>query len=256
MFKNVNFLIRTLVLGGVLGISGWWTLHFRQVSVEAEAELHERDERIAQLAGAVAARDQEIVALDTLVEEQEQKIDELEVAIWLLNFDHRVARIVVLEQTEDPSDPDRVRTRLRFEELDRTGTPIGPGRELTVEGRVVYIEGLVIKFDDGYVEGADALRGTSICMFRRMYGENQKPSDGVPLDSRTTHPVTMGDEEGPDPFFADLWEQFWEYANDPALAATKGVRASHGEAPFIEMRPGKTYRVELRASGGLTVVVE
>ena len=256
MFKNVNFLIRTLVLGGALGISGWWTLHFRQSSLEAEAAIHERDEQIAQLATTVAERDQEIVELDTLVQEQQAEIEALEVAIWLLKFDHRVARIVVLDQTEDPSDPDLVRTRVRFEELDSTGAPIGPGRELTVEGRVVYIEGLVIKFDDAYVEGSDLLRGTSICMFRRMYGENQKPSDGVPIDSSTTHPMAMGDEEGPDPFFADLWVQFWEYANDPALAATKGVRATHGEAPFIEMRPGKSYRVELRASGGLTLVAE
>jgi hypothetical protein len=30
----------------------------------------------------------------------------------------------------------------------------------------------------------------------------------------------------------------------------------HGEAPSIELRPGKTYRVELRASGGLTIRVE
>jgi hypothetical protein len=35
-----------------------------------------------------------------------------------------------------------------------------------------------------------------------------------------------------------------------------GVRAIHGEAPFIELRPGKTYRIELRASGGLTLVPE
>jgi hypothetical protein len=256
MFKNVNFLIRTLVLSGIVGLGGWWTIQFRQTALEREAEILERDEQIAELASTVAERDLQIVDLDTRVLEQQKEIDELEVAIWLLKFDHRVARIVVLEQTDDPANPDLVRTRVRFEELDRTGTPVGPGRELTVEGRVVYIEGLVIKFEDGYVEGSDLLRGSSVCMFRRMYGENQKPSDGVHIDSATTHPLAAGDEEGPDPYFVDLWEQFWEYANDPALAATKGVRASHGEAPFIEMRPGKTYRVELRASGGLTVVAE
>jgi len=185
MFKNVNFLIRSLVLAGVVGIGGWWTLDYRQTALEREAEILKRDEQIAHLAATVAERDEEIVRLDARVQEQARKIDELEVSIWLLEFDHRVARIVVLDQTDDPTDPDRVRTRVRFEELDRTGNPIGPGRELTVEGRVVYIEGLVIKFDDSFVEGADVLRGTSVCMFRRMYGENQKPSEGVPIDSAT-----------------------------------------------------------------------
>ena len=40
------------------------------------------------------------------------------------------------------------------------------------------------------------------------------------------------------------------------LARQMGVRAIHGEAPFIETRPGKTYSVELRASGGLTIQSE
>jgi len=34
------------------------------------------------------------------------------------------------------------------------------------------------------------------------------------------------------------------------------VRAIHGEAPFMELRPCKSYRVELRASGGLSIVAE
>ena len=44
--------------------------------------------------------------------------------------------------------------------------------------------------------------------------------------------------------------------NDPELAASKGVRAIHGEAPFIELREGKTYRIELRSSGGLSIQAE
>ena len=39
-------------------------------------------------------------------------------------------------------------------------------------------------------------------------------------------------------------------------AAEKGVRAIHGEAPFIEVRPGRSYKVELRASGGLSIRAE
>ena len=52
----------------------------------------------------------------------------------------------------------------------------------------------------------------------------------------------------------DLWANFWEYANNPAKAKKAGVRAAHGEAPSIRLQVGKRYRVELRASGGLSIV--
>ena len=60
----------------------------------------------------------------------------------------------------------------------------------------------------------------------------------------------------PPDFEKGLWARFWDYANDPELAREKGVRAAHGEAPSIQLRPGKSYRVELRASGGISVVPE
>ena len=53
-----------------------------------------------------------------------------------------------------------------------------------------------------------------------------------------------------------LWERFWDYANDPALAKQVGVRALQGEAPFVEARVGRSYRLELRASGGLVFQAE
>ena len=34
------------------------------------------------------------------------------------------------------------------------------------------------------------------------------------------------------------------------------MRALQGEAPYIEARPGKSYRLELRASGGLVIQAE
>ena len=52
---------------------------------------------------------------------------------------------------------------------------------------------------------------------------------------------------------AELWRRFWDYANDRELAERAGLRAVHGEAPFIELRPGGRYSVELRASGGLSI---
>ena len=69
------------------------------------------------------------------------------------------------------------------------------------------------------------------------------------------HPAPYASDDVPE-LYAELWSRFWDYANDPEAAAAKGVRAIHGEAPFIELRPGQTYRVELLASGGLTIKPE
>ena len=249
MLRRLTSLLLALALGGAVSIAGWWTLFLRAEFGQHETALLEKDQRIAELAVDVQEKIE-------VIEEQDERIRELDLAIRLLKVDHRLAQIDVLGQTEVPGragDPPDVVTRLRFTELGPDGKPLGSGRELEIQGRLVYVETLVIKFGDDYVERGDALRGTSVCLFRRLFGENQSPTEGVPLEPAGTQPLTYADDDGPDTFYDELWDRIWDYANDPALARKKGVRASHGEAPFIEARPGKRYRLELRASGGLTI---
>lgn len=263
MLQNISVLVRTLILAGLVCIGGWWTFFLRGQLVGHEEALAKREQEIQELNDSVAERDRKIGDLSLRIAEQDQQIEdqgriiqELEVAMWLLKVDHRVARIEVLDQSPAGDGSDVLVTRLLFVELGPEGQPVGEPRELTVEGSVVYVEGLVIKFDDTFVQGGDSLRGTSVCLFRRLYGEEQKPSAGVELDPVGMLPLVYSGDEAPDASIAELWKSFWDYANDPELAAQKGVRAIHGEAPFIEMRPGKVYRVELRASGGLSIRAE
>ena len=93
-------------------------------------------------------------------------------------------------------------------------------------------------------------------LFTRVFGEGTAPSSGFALDSPSALPVIFGDDSLPEPLFLELWSRFWDYANEPDLAALHGVRALHGEAPFMEMRPGQSYRIDLRASGGLSITPE
>jgi hypothetical protein len=256
MLDNVNKFLRTIILAGLLALAGWWTLFVRAKLGDGERELAERDRRIEQQVALIAEKDGRIETQERELAEQAKKISLLELSMQFLKVDHRVARIDVLSQEAVEGEPERVRTRVRFVELDRSGEPLGEGREAEVEGRTVYVETLVIKFDDAAVEAGDALRGTSICLFRRLFGEAQRPSEGVPLDDAGVQPLAYGGDETPDPLYRELWGEFWELANDPARARERGVRAIHGEAPFIEARPGKSYRVELRASGGLSIRAE
>src|SRR5258708_6127330 len=80
----------------------------------------------------------------------------LEAAVRLLRYAERRARLVVLDQAPGPEGHQR--TRVRFTELDPQGDPVGEPRELTLDGDEVYVDTLVIKFDDNFVIAGDALK--------------------------------------------------------------------------------------------------
>ena len=259
--ERVTSMLKTAALVGIVVIAAWWTLFLRgklnehEDALEArDAEIAERDQAIGELERQSAAQGARISELGAEVEAKARQIQALEAAMRLLKIDHRLARIEVLGR--DTAGDGSITTRLRFAELDGQGEPLEEGRELSVRGKRVYVESLVVKFDDSYVEAGDFLRGTSVCLFRRVFGEDQKPSDGAPLEVEGRRPRVYAGDETPDPFYDDLWTHFWRYANDPEAAAERGVRAMHGEAPFAEVEVGKTYLLELRASGGLTIRVE
>ncbi len=263
MFRNFNVLFRTIVLAGIVGLGGWWTLFLRERFSDHRLALEVAQAEISTLASNLEEREERIVEqaatigeLSDEVEIKTAELEELSIAMALLKIDHRVALIEILSQEPSPDDPDLIQTHLRFVELDAEGQPAGRGMDVTVDGTTVYVESLVVKFGDEYVESGDALRGTSICLFRRLFGEAESPTSGVEIDPAGLQPLAYTGVEGPSPLHRELWARFWEYANDPELARARGVKAIHGEAPFIETRPGKTYRVELRASGGLTIQAE
>jgi hypothetical protein len=238
-----------LLLSAMTGVAGWWTFNNQQ-HVRDAVELTKTREEIHQLSGHLE-ESRELVAA------QGEEIDELKVRLALLKVDHRLARIEVVDQEPSPDDPNLTLTTVRFIEFDGSGNPVGPEQEITIEGRFLYLETLVIKFEDDFVEAGEYLRGTSLCLFKRIYSERVAPVDGVEIDQPGTHPGPYRNGDGAEAVFqAELWSKFWDYANDPEMAAAKGVRAIHGEAPFMEMREGKSYKVELRSSGGLSIRAE
>ncbi|MFT7486582.1 MAG: hypothetical protein ACI9F9_002437 [Candidatus Paceibacteria bacterium] len=238
-----------LLLSAMTGVAGWWTYN-NQEAVRTAVEL-------TKTRAVVETLRVDLGESEALVAERDEEIQELQVRLSLLKVDHRVARIEVVDQEPSKSNPESVVTTVRFIEFDHDGNPVGAEQEISIEGSRLYLETLVIKFDDDYVEAGEFLRGTSLCLFNRIFSERVAPVDGVKIDQPGTHPGPYNDGDGTDALFrAELWSKFWDYANDPEAAAAKGVRAIHGEAPFIEMREGKSYKIELRASGGLSIQAE
>ena len=101
MFKNVNILLRTLALGGLVGVVGWWTVFLRGEIEGHQKQLEVRDREIATLASNLEASEEEILELGEEITQQQEEIRALELSLMLLKVDHRVARVQVLEQTEE-----------------------------------------------------------------------------------------------------------------------------------------------------------
>ena len=180
-----------------------------------------------------------------------ERAQALEAAVRLLRHTERRARIVVLEQSRAPEGA--LVTRLRFGELGPNGEPVGEPREFTVTGDEVYVDALVIKFEDEFVTAGDALKGRSLLLFRRIFGDRHRPVDAHVLDKEGQVPQAYAAEKAPSAFERELWAQFWALANDPAEAKRRGVRALHGEAVSTKLRAGGVYAVTFRSTGELTI---
>jgi hypothetical protein len=234
-----------LAIVTLLGIGGWFGY---QTYYADRFALKDAEQKLAE-------QQAQIVALNADLEAKRREIQRLETAVRLLKVDRRIARITVLSQDGSAAGGD-LTTNFSFVELNEDGNPLDAPRQFTVKGDLAYLDAWVVKFADEYVEQGDPLRATSVCLFRRIFGEAQRPVDGFVLDPVGSQPAAYRTGGLPSEFEQEIWSQFWEYANDADKAQGAGIRAAHGEAPSIKLVPGKRYKVLLRASGGLTVVPE
>ncbi len=261
VIKTVNALsnlLRAVVSVAVLvalAAGGWWAYRAYHADRLQAEQLQAQEAKINELTGELAASHQQIGRLESEVEAKQKEIQRLDTAMRLLKVDRRVAQIDVLSQRGSAENGDLV-SHFSFTELDEQQNPIEEPRVFSVNGDVIYVDAWVVKFDDEFVETGDPLRSTSVCLFRRVFGEMQSPSSGFPLDPVGSRPAAYRNGSKLSEFEKEIWSKFWEYANDRDKARAAGVRAAHGEAPYLKLVPGKRYKLELRASGGLTVIPE
>jgi len=193
-----------------------------------------------ELERAIAAKNEEIAKL--------QKDNErLDGYLRLLRRTERRARLEVLHQSKDAEG--QTLNTLRFTEVDADGNPLGPSRDIQLAGDEVYLDMLVIKFEDNYVEKGDPLKGHSLVLMRRLFTNRIKPDDGYALDKPGMAPESYAAEKAQTPFEKELWTKFWEMANDQKLAEKMGVKAVHGQAVYGRLEANKVYYLTLRSTG-------
>jgi hypothetical protein len=195
--------------------------------------------------------------LNKMYREKELEIERLNQVVERLEATSRIAQVVVKDQGRNP-ETGKFETTVKFVEQDREGNAL-PERLFTVEGDVVYFDALVIKFMRDYVERGEALRGKSIHLFRRVFGETQAPEKGEPIDAPSIDrgvPDLYRVSDVPTDFEADLWQNFWWYANNPEEARKKGVRVMQGEAVYTRFVRDNLYTLTLDHDGGINIEVE
>jgi hypothetical protein len=175
----------------------------------------------------------------------------LEAFLRILKRIDRRARVEVLKQGPDAQG--NLQTTIRFTEIDDSGKPLTAPREMTLPGQEVYFDTLVIKFEDHFVEQSDPLKGQALMLFRRIFSSTMHPEDGIVIDPVGQPPPVYAGREAPSDFERDLWKHFWEVANNEQLAKERGVRAIHGDAPYMRLEPDHVYEIALRSTGEVII---
>lgn len=274
LLETVRGILSSLVSLAILAVLGGgaylgYTVYQSSVLAkrEMERQLAEKTSQVEKLTTELNAKTAELgqkeaqikqltVDLQTAREELEKKereIQRLNLALQLLKVDRRVAFLDVLSQ-EKNENGETVTTTVRFVEIDEAGRPIDSPRTFTVLGDKVYVDALVVKFSDHYIEQGDPLRAASLCLFQRVFGNAQPPDAGVRIDQENSQPAVYKTGHVKSDFEREIWAQFWEFARSEEKARQAGIRAAHGEAVYVQAVPGMRYRLSLRASDGLSIV--
>ncbi len=205
-------------------------------------------------AGTGAVYYQHITSTSRQIEKLQDEKRELEQVVSRLSTENRVADILVSHQETD--DKGLKRTTLLFVEYDKAGSPL-PARSFTIEGDTAHIDAMVIKFDRGFVAENDALRGHSIALFTKIYGDRQSPADAALIDSPGKIPdIYRSADPRVSEFETSLWNDFWKLYDDESFRQSKGVRALGGHGLWGPFQPQRLYTITLESAGGLSMTSE
>ncbi|HEX3356217.1 MAG TPA: hypothetical protein VHS31_04470 [Tepidisphaeraceae bacterium] len=214
--------IRQIGLIVVLVVAGAISLHWYLVRDSAEKQLREAQEKNA--------------ALQQVVQR--------------LTDEKRVAEVIVTDEKVIDGVPQKT---LLFVEYAKDGSSLPP-RSFTIQGEMGHIDAMVIKFERHFVSENDPLRGRSIALFTKIYGDHESPARAAMIDKPGEIPAAYrGGDARAEKFEESLWKDFWRLYDDESFRAEKGVRTSSGQGVWGKFERDKLYTVTLEADGGLNL---
>lgn len=192
-------------------------------------------------------------SLENALRREQQRSEELKQIVQRLTSERRVADVLVTDQRTIAG---QLHTSIVFVEYAADGSAL-PARRFTLVGKMIHLDAMVIKFDGRFVADNDALRGHSIALFTRVYGDAQSPGSGSPVDEVGAVPVVYRKaDKSVDDFERQLWDSFWRLAEDADYRSSMGVRVAQGEGVWRPFEPGRLYTITLETNGGLNIQSE
>src|SRR5438552_201747 len=186
--------------------------------------------------------------------EAEAKNAQLRQIVARLSDERRVAEVLVTDQSR--SSDGVLHTGLLLVETPRDGSALPP-KSFCVDGDQVHIDALVIKFDRHFVSEGDPLRGRSIALFTKIYGDLQSPATAAFIDRPGNVPdIYRGADAKLTAFETSLWKDFWRLYEDEPFRQSKGVRVANGHSVWGPVKPDQLYTITLESDGGLNLTSE
>lgn len=173
---------------------------------------------------------------------------ELKTAISNLSDENQIGYAKVLSQeTRDG----QLYTKLLFVEADPADfTKHLLRKEVEIEGDVVHFDTLIVTFSGELVMDG---KERAMYLWRRIYGENTPPSEGVSIEA----------EGRPSPRYAQIceklsiedrdlfWNEIWALSNNPKRLESLGIKAVYGNAVYRKLKPGLIYIFKVSSTGTL-----
>jgi hypothetical protein len=202
-------------------------------------------------AGILAYRNH--FAHERKVEQLQEEKKQLEQIVKRLGDEKRVAEVLVTEQATVDGE---LHTTLLLVEYAKDGSALPP-KSFSFVGKMAHIDAMVIKFERDFIHQNDPLRGHSVALFTKIYGDKQSPAEAKPIDEPGTIPAVY---RGADPrvskFEQELWLNFWKLAEDPAYREKHGVRVANGQGLWGPFEADKIYTISIESDGGLNMKSE
>ena len=168
-----------------------------------------------------------------------------------LSADSRIAEVLVTKSEFDEAAK-KIRTTIKFLEYDAKNNPL-PAKYFTFQGNIIQFQALVIRFEDKFVRAGDRLRGKSAYLFMKAFVLDGARTQEFEITEVRGIPAGYKLPEERSDFEAGLWQEFWDYALDPAKRRKAGIKNAQIEAPGSLFLPGTIYTIKIEHDGGLRI---
>jgi hypothetical protein len=254
----LNQAVRTLMLLAATGLLGYGGYYGYQHYVLPARELETVRADFERVQVELSESRKQIEQQSQKIEELATENDRLTTSLRLIKVDRRLAYLTVTDMGPDPETGVAV-MKVLFTEVDLDGRQVGTRRVFTLRGTLLNVDCWLAKFEDKYIEQADLVRGSSLCIIRGIRGDQDAGLQAIDDGAAYADALPGAGDPRPAAYqslgqLSDLerkiWTDFWQVANDNKRQQELGLRAVHGQVNYIQVEAGGTYQLDLRASDG------